>query len=88
MTDGLVAAFEQSGSFADTRDVFNLLSDMPTFTPAQLQRLEAATKENDQVRDAIGRGSKPMPDLVQKFIAERTGSPANAHDPWSSDPPF
>jgi hypothetical protein len=88
MTDGLVTAFERSGSFSDTRSIYNLLVEMPVFTPAQLQRLEGATKENDQVSGTVGRESKPMPDLIQKFISQRGGSPENAHDPWSGEPPF
>jgi TIR domain len=73
MTEGLVTVFEQSSSYNETRRLYRLLVDTPTFTSAQLQRLEAAIKENHQVRDAV-LGSNAIPDLIRKLILDRGGT--------------
>jgi hypothetical protein len=86
MTEGLVTAFERSWSFDNTRQVFNKLEQMPAFTPAQLQRLETATKENDQVSNAVF-GPNTIPDLIRKLIVQRGGTPASA-EPQPGDQPF
>ncbi len=88
MTEGLVAAFERSSSYEITRKVIGMLEKMPTFSPNQLQRLEGAARSNDQVSAAVLRGRGTVPDLVTRLIAERGGTPASAHDPWSDEPPF
>lgn len=87
MTEGLVTAFERSGSYDNTRRVFGMLQDLPAFTPIQLQRLETATKDNDQVRNAV-LGSDNIPDLIRKFTIERGGSPASTQPEYSDEPPF
>jgi len=59
---------------------------MPAFTPDQLQRLETATKENDQVSSAVF-GPNTIPDLIRKLIVQRGGTPASA-EPQPGDQPF
>jgi hypothetical protein len=86
MTEGMVTAFERSRSFANTRQIFGMLKDMSAFTPTQLQRLETATKDNNQVSDAV-LGPDSIPDLIRKLIAQRGGTPASAESQWG-DPPF
>jgi TIR domain len=87
MAEGLVTAFERSGSYDNARRVFVMLQDLPAFTPVQLQRLETATKDNDQVRNAV-LGPDNIPDLIRKFIIERGGSPASPQTGYSEEPPF
>ncbi len=77
MTEGLVTAFERSTSYDNTRRVYSMLADMPTFTPIQLQRLETATKDNGQVKDAA-LGPNAIPDLISKLISERLGLPSRS----------
>jgi hypothetical protein len=88
MTEGLVTALERSGSYDQTRKIFSHLEDTPVFNPRQLQRLEAAATENDQVSAAIGRGSRPIPELIKNLVSERRGSPESAYGSWDQDPPF
>lgn len=87
MAEGLVTAFEQSGSFSNTRILFGLIEQMSTFTPVQLKRLEAATENNYEVTAAV-LGSNNIPDLIRKLIIERGGSLANPPSGYSGEPPF
>jgi hypothetical protein len=87
MTEGLVTAFEQSGSYDTTRRIYSMLADMPAFTPLQLQRLETAAKNNGEVRDAF-YNSNTVPNLIRQFIIERGGTPAGTESKYSDEPPF
>lgn len=87
MTEGLVTALERSQSFDNTRQVFRLLEQMPSYTPTQLQRLDRASSDNPQVRNAVF-GQNAIPDLLRKFVTERGGTPESAHDDVWADPPF
>lgn len=87
MTEGLVTALENSGSYDNTRRVYSMLADMPAFAPTQLQRLETATKNYTQVRDAV-LGSSTIPNLIRKLVIERGGTPVSTESGYSADPPF
>jgi hypothetical protein len=87
MAEGLVTSFERSGSYDNTRRVFGMLKDMPVFTPVQLQRLETATKDNDQVGNAVF-GPDAISDLIRKLIIERGGSPAFPVGEYGDEAPF
>lgn len=87
MAEGLVKAFEGVYSYDRARSVYSKLLEMPSYTPAQLQRLDAACRSNGQVKDAVLSGAS-IPSLVQQLIKERGGTPLAAHDPWSDEPPF
>ncbi|MDT0263197.1 toll/interleukin-1 receptor domain-containing protein [Jatrophihabitans lederbergiae] len=90
MTDGLVKAFEGVYSYDRAREVYGKLIQLRSYTPAQLQRLDAATRNNDQVKDANLSGTS-IPELVQVLIRECGGIPVvrSEPDPWaSSEPPF
>lgn len=87
MADGLVKAFEGVYSYDRARAVYSKLIEMPSYTPAQLQRLDAACRSNGQIKEANLSGT-PIPNLVQTLIKERGGTPEAAHDPWGSEPPF
>jgi hypothetical protein len=76
LAEGLVTAFERASSYSDTRWIYGALSGMPAFTPIQLKRLEAATKDNSQVRDAV-LGPNRIPDLIRKLV-ERGGTLASS----------
>jgi hypothetical protein len=87
LTEALVTAFEQSGSYDDTRWVYEDLENMPVFTPLQLQRLETATKNNSQVREAQLHSHR-IPDLVRNLINDRGGTLASPPSKYSDEPPF
>ena len=87
IAEGLVTAFEQSGSFSNTRILFGLLEQMPTFTSVQVRRLEAATKNNYEVSAAV-LGPNKIPDLIRKLIIERGGAPSDPPSGYSAEPPF
>jgi len=87
MTEGLVTAFERSGSYDRTRQVYRMLAGMPTFMPIQLQRLETATKANSEVRDAV-LGSNTIPDLIRELIVKHGDTPASIPSGYSDEPPF
>lgn len=84
MTEGLVTAFERVDSFAHACEVFGRLQKLPVFSPDQLQRLDAATRTNMQIKNANwpNWSGTPLPGHVQKLIADRGGTPPAAHDPW------
>ena len=83
MTNGLVTAFEHSASYDRTRRLIGLLQKMPRFTPAQLDRLDEASKSNNQVSDA-NLGRVLVPDLVKALIVKNGGTT----EPATYEPPF
>jgi hypothetical protein len=89
LTEGLVGALEDARSYDHTRAVFTLLQQMPSLTPAQMQRLEQIPADNDQVGDAV-LDRAPVPDLIRQLIKDRGGAvtPVTAGDPWDTEPPF
>lgn len=88
MTEGLVNAFGRSGSYDSTRRLLKLLQRMPRFTPEQLDKLDSATKSNDQVRDANLSGVM-VPEIIQKLIVQHGGTTARSSTSFFSDePPF
>jgi hypothetical protein len=87
MAEGLVTAFERSKSYDNTRRVFNMLQNIPALTPSQLQRMETATKDNDQVSNAV-LGPNAIPDLIHKLIVQRGGTPASTEPQSSDEAPF
>lgn len=74
---GLVTCFEGARSYDMTRRIYGLIEQLPSYTPLQLQRLETAASENDQVRDCV-LDRVPMPELIQRLIRDRGGSPARS----------
>jgi hypothetical protein len=88
MTNGLVTAFEDSGSYDRTRRLITLLQMMPRFTPAQLDRLDKASKTNPQIYDTNLNGIL-VPDLIKALIIKNGGTPEPpAVDDESYEPPF
>lgn len=70
-TESLVGEFERSRSFDQTRKLWDKISRMDEFTPAQLKRLEDASEINSQIRDAtINWGSGPG--VVRRFVASKS----------------
>ncbi|MFY1703968.1 toll/interleukin-1 receptor domain-containing protein [Micromonospora sp. WMMA1923] len=87
--DGLVRAFETSGSYARTRSLLVKLEALQNYTPDQLTRLEKATKENDQIYHAIYDGES-VSTRITRLLAER-GRTANNNIPttrFPEEPPF
>lgn len=84
MTEGIVTAFERSGSYDRTRRLMWLMKRLPRFTPHQLERLLQATESNDQVKEA-NFDWQPVPDVIHDLIVQHGGRvPAPAEDA----PPF
>jgi hypothetical protein len=72
MTEGVVTAFERSGSFDRTRRLVGFLKRLPRFTPDQLKRLLDATESNDQVHHA-SVDWKPAPEVIRELIVQHGG---------------
>lgn len=87
MAEGLVKSLEGAPSYDHARAVYGMLTEIPSYTPAQLQRLDAACRSNGQVLDANLSGT-PIPELVRALIKERGDTPPVAHDPLRDEPPF
>ncbi len=74
MADLVVEAFCRSGSFDSARRRWELLRLIPSsaWTEAHFARLEAAAKENSQVREAVievaPRAHRPAPELIAELV--------------------
>lgn len=79
LTEGLVGALERSRSYDQTRSVVSALLEMPNFTPVQLERLERAATDNDQVEHATLK-KESVPVLIHRLVVERGGTPPSAYD--------
>jgi hypothetical protein len=89
--DGLAWALENSGSYDNTRRIMRVLEQIPSFTPEQMRRLESATRDNNQVSDAV-LDQVPVPKRIQNLITARggslTGSGSQATSGWNAEPPY
>lgn len=90
LTEGLVKAWEQVNSYASACRTYDLLGNMRSLTPAQLQRIDAAARSNNQISGAHypGPSGEPLTFYVGRFIKERGGTPEPEPDAWSDEPPF
>lgn len=70
-TECLVSALENSISWDRTRLIWPWLSERPSFTPDQLRRVEAAAKNNVDVREAF-IGMSSAPDRIRQLIKEKS----------------
>lgn len=73
LTESLVSEFEQSGSFDQTRRLWDVISRMDEFTPEQLKRLKDASENNGEIRDAQINWT-PGPTVVSRFIASKSSA--------------
>lgn len=67
MADGLIQAFEQSGSFTMAKGRANALRLVRSWTPEQAGRVRRATEENDQIARAFG-----VQEAVDDILASQT----------------
>ena len=72
LTDGLITALENSGSFGRSNTLIELLAKLQTATPAQVERLRAVPKSNGQVRDAF-RVKALLPTLLERLQSTEIG---------------
>jgi TIR domain len=88
MTAGVVTALRRSGSYDRTRRLLVMLQKMPRFTPDQLQSLNDAANDNDQVKNAVLDGVA-VPTLIQQLITKHGGTTQPPPTTFlSDDPPF
>lgn len=73
--NSLVYAFENSQSFDNTRHLLEELEAVPVLTQEQLWRLDAASTENRQIREAL-IGNEPVPARLARLIDSREGATA------------
>ena len=73
--DSLVSAFANSQSFDNTRHLLEELEAVPALSQEQLWRLDAASTENRQIREAL-IGSEPVPARLARLIDSREGATA------------
>ncbi len=66
-----------------TRRVFQLLQQIRSLTPAQMQRLEQIPAANPQVKDAV-YGQNTVPDLIRQLVVSRGGG-ETAKSSWYDD---
>lgn len=66
--DGLVSALENAGSFNMVRQILPLVEELPSLSPDQLRRLEAAARSNVNVKDG-NVGWQPAPARIQALVA-------------------
>jgi hypothetical protein len=66
--ESLVAAFEDSNSFADAKHRVNQLSNIVSWTPELLRRIDTAVRENDQVSHSWG-----VPGQVAQILGANGG---------------
>lgn len=87
--EGLVRALEDSDRFAQTRQIYELLRMVPSFTPQQLERLDRATNENSQVKQAV-LGLNKIPDLIAALVKAKGGYTTEQATTYafSEEPPF
>jgi hypothetical protein len=81
--DGLVTALENAGSFNMVRKILPMVEELPSLSPDQLRRLEAAARSNINVKDG-NVAWQPAPARIQALVARH--NPAAL--PASDEPPF
>lgn len=65
----LVRRLETSASYEGTRRVMALIEQIPSWTPELLRRMEAAAQHNDQVSEAVIRGTgQPVPERIRELL--------------------
>lgn len=72
LTDGLLTALENSGTFGQSNTLIELLTKLQTVTRAQFERLRAAPKSNVQVREAF-RVQALLPTLLERLKSVEDG---------------
>ncbi|MFL5816882.1 MAG: toll/interleukin-1 receptor domain-containing protein [Conexibacter sp.] len=70
--------FENSPALGTTREMFALLQGLPhsAWTPAMMQQVDRASRDNVHVRQAALPGGRSVPDAVRDLIREVGGEPA------------
>lgn len=76
MAPAVVERYARSGSFDNTREAFALLQGIPqsAWSPALVERVRNAARENNQVGHAVLNGGRPIPDAVEEMLALMTGA--------------
>ncbi len=65
----VVGLFEESGSFAEARELMGYLEDLEVWEPSFSVRIRSAVKSNSQVSDSLG-----VPDRVEKLVKKWAAS--------------
>lgn len=82
--EGLVTAFERSGTFAQAKYRVAQLQHVETWTPDLLRRIEQAVSTNSQIESAWG-----VPGQVQQLLAQHSpaasGTTAETGSPFDDD---
>lgn len=70
MAPSVVRRFSISRSVEHTRGAFTLLNQIPQeiWTSALVEEVEKATKDNHQIREAVLRSGKPVPEAAEKLL--------------------
>lgn len=80
MTEALVGALENANSYANAKTVVGLIEDVPGFSNDQLDRLQAALRDNDQVAGTWGAS-----DRIEGVVARQRPKPAPEPEPMTVD---
>ena len=84
MSEVVVTLFEESGSFAESKERIGLLEELEAWDPSSSARLRATVQSNNQVSDAWG-----VPQRVEKLIAKwEKDSPVSSSPITDDDIPF